>query len=97
MMKNGIELDSKFRICDNLVETYELEDGFFCDVDYKTDGIKELWIYHKDYGIKELMFGLPKIRDREELETLIDVNWKEYAFYYSHNYMDCGYHYKKEN
>lgn len=87
MTKNGIELDSKFKICDNLVETYELEDGFFCDVDYKTDGIKELWIYQKDYGIKTLMFGMP-IKDREELESLIEANWEQYAEIYRADYME---------
>lgn len=88
MKKNGIELDSKFRICDNLIETYELEDGFFCDIDYKVNGTKEFWLYHKGYGIKVLMFGIPKVKDREELETLIETNWKGYATHYKEEYMD---------
>lgn len=75
------------KLVNKIIETYELEDGFFCEVSYEDDGTKELWICHKDVGIKELMVGM-HIKDRGELENYIDVLWKEYAFIYSQNHMD---------
>lgn len=39
--------------------TYDCGDGFRIDI-VETDEEQEAWLYHKDYGVKELMFGVDK-------------------------------------
>ena len=39
--------------------TYDIGGGFYVDIVSKNN-LYEAWIYHEDYGQKELMFGCPK-------------------------------------
>ena len=44
----------------------------------------EAWVYHKDYGVKELMWGCPKVQpnghdvDREGFLEMVEYNRAEY-------------------
>ena len=45
----------------NIPVTRYFHRDFFIDIvdKTKTDGIREAWLTHKDYGISVMMFGLP--------------------------------------
>ena len=72
-------------------ETYTYGGGFLIDVVTETvkDGslMWSAWIYHEDYGVKDLVFGVSSYYDTEEgfLEKVENVlpqhigwYWKEY-------------------
>lgn len=49
----------------------------------------EAYIYRNGYGIKELMFGLPKEQQtKEEAIDIILANFEEYAADYDEEYKD---------
>ena len=50
----------------------------------------EVWLYHRDYGIKSLMFGLSE-NDIESMDDLMDIvtaNIDTYIPGYREEYMD---------
>lgn len=51
--------------------TYKYSDGFMVDIT-KHDNIFEAWLYHKDYGIKELVFGVD-VSDVPTLEEFAEM------------------------
>lgn len=51
-------------------ETYDIGGGFYVDIVTKND-IYESWIYHEDYGQKELMFGCPE--DQQSYSEFVDI------------------------
>ena len=70
------------------ITVYEMKDDFFVEV-YKNNDIFEFWIYHRNYGIKEFMFGLPEkyFNEINTIENLIKGNFDDYKKTYIKNYM----------
>lgn len=75
-------------------KTYEVDSEYYKDfmVDIVDIGeMREVWLYHKSIGIKELMFGLSKdhttateiidiVKNNLLYETYIENYLKEYVF-----------------
>ena len=71
------------------VITYELEEGFFVDVEMKPEGSIpeiEVWIYHENFDIKKMMFGVGKI-EISKVEKIIEANKDMYMSDYLDLYM----------
>ena len=69
---------------------------FRVDIVLDTDEMTySAWLYHKDYGVKELMFGIPMYQSGggfqtlEEMEGLVEHNLKQYIHSYEEAYIDC--------
>ena len=78
------------------IHTYEADNGFMVDIVDKGDAF-EAWIYHKDYCVKDLMWGEPKENSRFEkpftqtlqgFKALVEANLEGYAAGYAEEYMD---------
>lgn len=78
------------------IHTYEADDGFMVDIVDKDDAF-EAWIYHKDYGIKDLMWGEPKkntifgepfTQTLQGFKSLVEANLEAYAGDYREDHMD---------
>lgn len=68
--------------------TYEVGNGFLVDI-VVTESEHEAWIYHKDYGIKSMMWGgLNSSETIEDFKALVEANVPEYAEDYMSEYMD---------
>ena len=73
--------------------TYNYQDNIyhgFC-VDISTDGDTiEAFLYHRDYGIKSLMWGgmLTKDQTAESFKDLVFANIPDYIKLYLDEYMD---------
>ena len=69
-------------------ETFTWDGGFMVDV-VTTSDTYEAWIYHKDYGIKELMFGMPKKQQSyEKFIEIVEWNVDDDIFAYMEQHMD---------
>lgn len=70
------------------ITVYKMEDDFFVEV-YQNDDIIEFWIYHRNYGIKSFMFGIPEkyINEENSIENLIKGNFEEQKDFYIQEYM----------
>ena len=58
------------------IDVYDLKglfDGFCVEVHDDKDGT-EFYLYHKQYGIKEYMYGVAWTCDYCEIEAIIDTN-----------------------
>lgn len=74
-----VELDYKFK-------TFGYDDGFRMDI-VITENNYEGWIYHKDYGVKKFMFGLPKFQQTyDEALEIFSYNVDEYIESYIEEY-----------
>lgn len=69
--------------------TYKYRDGFFVDV-VKHDDMWETYVWHKDYGVKDFMFGLDEnqVESMDDLLDIIMANVKEYIFIYASQYIN---------
>lgn len=68
--------------------TYELNNGFRCDVVITPDMI-EAWFYHDGYGIKSYLFGMnKKDTSLDEVVSIINECAEEYMDNYSNEFMD---------
>ena len=68
----------------------QFENDFLVDV-FETDKKNiEFWLYHKDYGIKSFMFGIPYEEKHNEkyLLELINNNIKKYIDLYKEEFME---------
>ena len=70
------------------ITVYEMKDNFFVEV-YKNNDIFEFWIYHRNYGIKEFMFGIPEkyFNKGNTIEHLIKSNFERQKDFYIQEYM----------
>lgn len=78
--------------------TYDVDEGFMIDAVYDPDReMYEAWLYHKDYGVKMSMFGLPKkqknmnkVLDHKEFMDIIRNNLEHegYIPLYVEKYFD---------
>ncbi len=73
------------KLDDYTTETYDAGYGFLVDV-VTHDGIKEAYLYHKDYGIKSMMFG-GKAFDPDFIYNA-SLNLPTYEKSYQEEYMD---------
>lgn len=65
-------------------------DGFCVEVD-KSDDITDIYLYHKQCGIKRYMFGL-YTKDEKEIRQIVASNIMDYINIYIDEYMrDCTY------
>lgn len=66
-------------------QTFTVGDGFLVDI--IVDALNEMyeaWIYHRDYGIKELMFGCEwKQNCYKEFFDTVDLAVDDYKHYYT--------------
>lgn len=69
--------------------TYKYRDGFFVDA-VKHDDMWETYVWHKDYGVKDLMFGVDEnqVESMDDLLDIIMANVEEYIFIYASQYID---------
>lgn len=72
-------------------KTYEYRDGFLVDIVDSGDEISA-YLYHKNYGVKDLMFELMKkdVESEEELKEMITNNLTNQSFIenYTEEYME---------
>ena len=68
------------------ITAYTLPYGFIIEAD-KCEEVTDFYIYHKDYGIKMLMFGLCNY-DTAEQEEILYANAPQYMDIYKDEYMD---------
>lgn len=74
-----------------MTKTYEYKEGFMIDITSLEDVI-EVYLYHKDFGVKSHMFGLLKkdIESEKMLRDLISANLEDESIIddYRMQYMD---------
>jgi hypothetical protein len=89
-----------------VTRTYALDDEWLVDImDNKEEDIFYAWIYHKDYCVKDMMYGWPKhqptglVTDLKTFKEMVLCGWEDYAESYREEYMDediccpvCGSH-----
>lgn len=67
--------------------TYTYTDNFKVDI-LENDTKYEAWIYHEKYGIKSLMFGMPKEQQPlSDFLEIVDGSMEEYIDEYTNDYM----------
>ena len=56
--------------------------GFYIEI-IETPDCYESWIQYEDYGVKELMFGVPKAQQTlEEFLEIVEAYFDEHACFY---------------
>ena len=70
------------------VTRFALPDGFYAEVIVDEEGTS-FWMGHKDYGVKEMMFGVStELMPRERWETMLKDNCEEYMEDFREAWMD---------
>lgn len=69
-------------------KTYEYENGFFVDI--VDDGAAiAAYLWHEEYGVKELMFGQDNTQgDEASFMSIVAANLPEYIGFYADDYMN---------
>lgn len=72
------------------ITVYSLGSPFkgFCVEAHKEKDAIELFLYHKDYGIKEFMFGIHPNEPKRMIELLIAAYVEDYIGVYADAYME---------
>lgn len=72
------------------ITVYDLEKTYkgFCVEAHKEKDAIELFLYHKDYGIKKFMFGIHPNEPKRMIELLITANVEDYIGIYADAYME---------
>lgn len=65
--------------------TYNYDGNFYVDT-VEQGNLIEFWLYHKDYGRKNLMFGIDK-KHIEDIESIILANIDKSIALYKIDYM----------
>lgn len=76
------------KICTMAVKLYDVGGDWRVEVIRREDGWCESWLYHKDYGVKSLMFGVQT--KGQELLDMIEANLPEHIKIYKDLYI-CEY------
>lgn len=76
-MMNWVDIKSKYRTKSYFSETLDFGDGFFVDCIQSQD-CWEAWLYHCDYGIKEMMFSTPDDFNLIEFVEVVIDNFPAY-------------------
>lgn len=70
------------------VTTYDVDKGFKVEV-VEDKELFEAWLYEPSYGVKMLMFGVPKWQcDRKRFVSMVKANYPSYIETYAEQYMD---------
>lgn len=72
------------KICTKAVTLYDVGDDWRVEVIRREDGWREAWLFHKDYGVKDLMFGVQS--KGQELLDMIEANLSDYINFYKEQY-----------
>ena len=83
-MKKFSENDIKKYV--RTITVYTLPSGFIIEAD-KGEEVTDFYIYHRDYGVKMLMFGLCNY-DMDEQEDILYANALRYMDIYKDEYMN---------
>ena len=67
------------------ITAYEFPNGFIVEIS-KKEVYTEFWIYHKRYGIKEMMFGIPNEYAALNEEIML-ANVLQHMDFYEEEYM----------
>ena len=67
------------------ITAYEFPNGFIVEISKKED-YTEFWIYHKGYGIKDMMFGIPNEFEAAH-EEIMFANVQQHMDYYEEEFM----------
>lgn len=67
------------------ITVYELDGGFFVEVSSQK-GATELYLHHKDYGVKTLMYGFQESGEVDEELMLSNID--EYIDDYKEQFFD---------
>lgn len=59
-----------------VVRTYTVPGGFVVEITRAQNGMLEAWLFHEDFGVKNLMFGGNTSVD--ELAHLVELNVDSY-------------------
>lgn len=79
------------------IKTYEYAGNYRVQVIDKDDQY-EAWLYHKDYGVMDMMFGWPKVQhingsdepwSLKDFLGLVEGNIDSYIELYREEYEDC--------
>lgn len=76
-----------FKKIEKKIDTYQIMKDYFVEVSEDNDGIVDFYLYHKNYGIKELMFGVHK-KDISDIRQLILDNAEDYILNYIESYIE---------
>lgn len=72
--------------------TYDVGDGFYVDMVLDRESkyhSYEAWMFHKDYGVKQLMYGIPiDEMSFERFETSIKCSVAEHKRFYRDEVFD---------
>lgn len=68
------------------ITAYEFPNGFVVELSQDNDCM-EFWLYHKRYGIKDMMFGIPNEFEAAHEEIML-ANVQQHMDYYKKKYMD---------
>ena len=73
------------KITDVVTTTYQYNDNYYIDiVKNGKEDTYEAWIYHRAYGIKSLMFGVPSETNTIEMFlVLVEGNAEDYIEIYA--------------
>ena len=79
----GVELEKKE------IYVVNYRDGFKVDIVVTEEDFVEFWLYHKDYAVKEFLFGVKKESDSvEDYVVILLSNIEENIKLYSKEHMD---------
>lgn len=73
------------KICTRAVKLYDVGGDWRVEVIRLDDGMREVWLFNKDYGVKSLMFGIQA--KGQELLDMIEANLPEYIKIYKDLYI----------
>lgn len=69
------------------ITTYECGE-YMVDIATTSDSY-EAWIYRKEYGVKDLMFGMPQAQQTlDEFLDIVEANIEDYAKGYDEEYAE---------
>ena len=73
------------KICTRAVKLYTVDFEWWVETIRREDGMREVWLFHKDYGVKHMMFGI-KAKGQELLD-IIEANLPEHIKIYKDLYI----------
>ena len=74
------------RLFITITETYSIDNDWRLDIVMHHDGLKEAYIYHNDYGVKEHVLGC--YEPKERFLELVEADVKYYKVDYKKAYMN---------
>lgn len=75
-----------FKKIEKKIDIYQIMKDYFVQVEDNNE-IIEFYLYHKDYGVKTLMFGMPK-KEVSDIRQIILDNAEDYILDYIEKYIE---------